>query len=322
MLTSKFKGLADIALGEAKRRGCTYADIRFTRATNSGVNASGGNRDRDDAGGFGGGGGRGGGAAAAGAAAAASAGGGGGGAHGRRSGAAGFGVRVIHSGIWGFASSPIVTEDEIRAHHAHRHRGRQGERGREENRRQARAGAGLHRTTGRRRSKKDPDDGRRRRQAGLRPEGRRRRRQEQGRQSVNASVQHQHEWKYFAIERGLVHRAGDVRRPRRASTVTARKDGDVTDAQLRRRAEDRRLGSRRSGARCSRTPSASPPRRSSYCTAKPVEHGRQGPRAHAVARDADHPRDRRARDRARSHPRLRGQLRRHQLREARPTSAS
>ena len=28
--------------------------------------------------------------------------------------AGGFGVRVIHSGVWGFASSPIVTEDEIR----------------------------------------------------------------------------------------------------------------------------------------------------------------------------------------------------------------
>ena len=26
----------------------------------------------------------------------------------------GFGVRVIHSGVWGFASSPIVNEDEIR----------------------------------------------------------------------------------------------------------------------------------------------------------------------------------------------------------------
>jgi TldD protein len=26
----------------------------------------------------------------------------------------GFGVRVIHSGVWGFASSPIVTEDELR----------------------------------------------------------------------------------------------------------------------------------------------------------------------------------------------------------------
>ena len=29
-------------------------------------------------------------------------------------GAAGLGVRVIHSGVWGFASSPIVTEEEIR----------------------------------------------------------------------------------------------------------------------------------------------------------------------------------------------------------------
>ncbi|MEO7520723.1 MAG: TldD/PmbA family protein, partial [Gemmatimonas sp.] len=28
--------------------------------------------------------------------------------------AGGFGVRVIHSGVWGFASSPIVTEDELR----------------------------------------------------------------------------------------------------------------------------------------------------------------------------------------------------------------
>jgi len=46
-------------LGEAKRLGCTYADIRFTRSVSSGVNANGG-PDRDAAGGFGGGGGRGG----------------------------------------------------------------------------------------------------------------------------------------------------------------------------------------------------------------------------------------------------------------------
>ena len=30
-LTSTFKGLADVALGEAKKVGCTYADVRFTR---------------------------------------------------------------------------------------------------------------------------------------------------------------------------------------------------------------------------------------------------------------------------------------------------
>ena len=41
-------------------------------------------------------------------------GGGGADAGGGGRGAAGFGVRVIHSGVWGFASSPIVTEDEIK----------------------------------------------------------------------------------------------------------------------------------------------------------------------------------------------------------------
>ncbi|HEY6213738.1 MAG TPA: TldD/PmbA family protein [Vicinamibacterales bacterium] len=107
-MASTFKGLADIALGDAKRLGCTYADIRFTRSVSSGVNASGSN-DRSDAGGdfggFGGRGGRGGFGR-----------GGGGGGRGRAGGrgAAGFGVRVIHSGVWGFASSPIVTEDEIK----------------------------------------------------------------------------------------------------------------------------------------------------------------------------------------------------------------
>src|SRR5713101_4222145 len=86
-LTSTFKGLADIALAEAKRAGCTYADVRFTRSVTSGVNANGSN-DRSAAsaeggGGFGGfgGGGRGGR-------------GGGGGGRGGRPGAAGFGVRV------------------------------------------------------------------------------------------------------------------------------------------------------------------------------------------------------------------------------------
>src|SRR4051812_27634791 len=54
-LTSTFKGLADVVLGEAKKAGCSYADVRFTRSVNSGVNASGGS-DRDAAGGFGGGG--------------------------------------------------------------------------------------------------------------------------------------------------------------------------------------------------------------------------------------------------------------------------
>ncbi len=113
VLESKFKGLSDIALLEAKTQGCSYADIRFTRTTNSGVNATGGHRDFEDfGGGFGGrGGGRGG---RGGARGGGGFGGFGGGGVAGPSGAAGFGVRVIHSGVWGFASSPIVTEDEIR----------------------------------------------------------------------------------------------------------------------------------------------------------------------------------------------------------------
>lgn len=102
---SRFKGLSDIALDEARRAGCSYADIRFTmRANLPGASATHG--QGGGGGGFGGGGGGG-------------FGGGGGGTIAapptdaeRQAG--GFGVRVIHSGVWGFASSPIVTEDEIR----------------------------------------------------------------------------------------------------------------------------------------------------------------------------------------------------------------
>ena len=118
VMDSKFKGLSDIALKDAKTAGCSYADIRFTRATNNGVNANGGNPvpgadPNDPFGGFGGG--RGGGRGGGGGGRVGGGGGrGGGGGGGTRVGAAGFGVRVIHSGTWGFASSPIVTEDEIR----------------------------------------------------------------------------------------------------------------------------------------------------------------------------------------------------------------
>jgi TldD protein len=114
---SKFKGLADIVLGEAKMAGCSYADVRFSM--NSGL--PGGNATYNAAGaggggGFpGGGGGRGGGGGGRGG----GRGGGGGGRGGgipndadRQSG--GVGVRVIHSGVWGFACSPIVSEDELR----------------------------------------------------------------------------------------------------------------------------------------------------------------------------------------------------------------
>ena len=60
-----------------------------------------------------------------------------------RVGAAGFGVRVIHSGTWGFASSPIVTEDEIRRITRIAADVAPSQRHRQEDRRQARARAGL-----------------------------------------------------------------------------------------------------------------------------------------------------------------------------------
>ena len=113
VLETRFKGMADIVLAEAKMAGASYADVRFTLTSNLG----GATANFNASGRGGGGGGRGGG------------GGGGGGGFGRggRGGSGtqgipvdadrrpgGFGVRVIHSGVWGFASSPIVTEDEIR----------------------------------------------------------------------------------------------------------------------------------------------------------------------------------------------------------------
>src|SRR4051812_6052320 len=80
VLESKFKGLADIALGEAKLAGATYSDIRFTMtATPYGgtatFNADGGGRGGRGAGAAGAAGGRGGGG-----------GGGGGGGRGGRGG--------------------------------------------------------------------------------------------------------------------------------------------------------------------------------------------------------------------------------------------
>lgn len=111
VLETRFKGMADIVLAEAERAGASYADVRFTLTSTlpgasanfsaAGRGAGGGAGGRGGGGGFGGGrGGRGGGTTGIPADAD------------RRPG--GFGVRVIHSGVWGFASSPIVTEDEIR----------------------------------------------------------------------------------------------------------------------------------------------------------------------------------------------------------------
>ncbi len=116
-LESKFKGLADIVLAEAKRNGCSYADVRFTMN----MTLRGANAQFSVGGGGGGGGGRGGGGRGGGGGGGGFGGGGFGGGGGARDAiptdderrAAGFGVRVIHSGVWGFASSPIVTAEEL-----------------------------------------------------------------------------------------------------------------------------------------------------------------------------------------------------------------
>lgn len=88
----KYREWSELALGAAKGLGCSYADIRFTRNEQQAIVVRNG---RLGSGGF------------------ASFGGFGGG-DGAVVETYGFGVRVIHSGVWGFASSPIVTPDEIR----------------------------------------------------------------------------------------------------------------------------------------------------------------------------------------------------------------
>ncbi len=82
----KYREWSAAALGEAKRLGCSYADIRFTRNRVQSIGVRNGQILRGG-GGFGGG---------------------------DATETYGFGVRVIHSGVWGFASSPLVTPEEIK----------------------------------------------------------------------------------------------------------------------------------------------------------------------------------------------------------------
>ena len=97
MKDPKYRNWSEAALKAAKSLGCTYADIRFTRNRAQTLNVRNGQLTSgfQGFGGFGGGG------------------GGGGGADGGVTETYGFGVRVIHSGVWGFASSPVVTPEEI-----------------------------------------------------------------------------------------------------------------------------------------------------------------------------------------------------------------
>ena len=126
---------------------------------------------------------------------------------------------------------------------------------------------------------------------------------------------HSYEWSYFAssegsyIEQEIYTTTPQLHRDR----AQGRRDAD---AQLHRRAGRPAAGKSPKRREMLENAERVATEAVEICTAKPVEHGRQGPDPDAVARDAHDPRDRRARHRARSHRRLRGQLRRHQLREA------
>src|SRR6185295_10617613 len=85
----KYREWSGAALAEAKRLGCSYADIRFTRNRSQNIAVRNGQIML--------------------------AGGGGGFVPvGATTETYGFGVRVIHGGVWGFASSPLVTPEEIK----------------------------------------------------------------------------------------------------------------------------------------------------------------------------------------------------------------
>jgi TldD protein len=83
----KYRSWSEEALREAKRLGCSYADIRFTRNASTGIAVRNGQLASSGNIGFG--------------------------QFGDED-TFGFGVRVIHSGVWGFASSPLVDPAEIK----------------------------------------------------------------------------------------------------------------------------------------------------------------------------------------------------------------
>jgi TldD protein len=83
----KYRNWSEDALKEARRLGCSYADIRFTFNRSNGVAVRNGQITGGGNIGFGNFG---------------------------DEETYGFGVRVIHGGVWGFASSPVVTPEEIR----------------------------------------------------------------------------------------------------------------------------------------------------------------------------------------------------------------
>jgi TldD protein len=169
-------------------------------------------------------------------------------------------VRVIHSGTWGFASSPIVTEDEIR-------------RITRIATEVARASAVAKKTDVRLAPvqayqvywptpiQKDPDSIAREAKQDFVQKVVDAVVKNKDVQNVNVSVNITYEWKYFASSEGsYIEQESWQTNP--SFSVTARKDDVVrtrTFSACRRWA----AGKSRKTRRCSRTPSALPPRRSS-----------------------------------------------------------
>ena len=206
---------------------------------------------------------------------------------------AGFGVRVIHSGVWGFASSPFVTEDEIKKITA-----------------QATEVAKASAVSKRFEVKLAPveaytdywavpvkvEAGRRvaRRQDRV-PDEDQRGGAEAARRHARA-VEHGVRLRVEVPRhlRRLVHRAGNL-----AHLAELHRDGaqgrQGQVAHLHGGAEDGRLRSGARRPRCSRTSSASAREAVEHCTAPPVGVGLKDLIMTPVARDADDSRDRRPR---------------------------
>ena len=137
---------------------------------------------------------------------------------------------MIHSGVWGFASSPIVTEDEIRritrmATEVAKASAIAKQRGRD-------PGAGTWPTpsTGRRRSKKNPDSLSRDDKQALVQRVVDIAAKNKDVVSVQASIRIEHEWKYFASSEGS-YIEQDVWSCSPSFKVTARKDGNETKSR-------------------------------------------------------------------------------------------
>ena len=178
----------------------------------------------------------------------------------------------------GLRQQPDRHRGRDQAHHRHGDRSRQGERDRQEGRRQARAGAGLPASTGRRRSRRIPATVSQDEKQALVQKVVDLVVKNKDVTSVNASVQLEHEWKYFASSEGSY-----------IEQETCDDDAEVH----RHRAQGSARRGRATSPACRGPAAGKSPKPSEMlenaeriaaeaveiCTAKPVEHGGQGSRS-------------------------------------------